>query len=212
MAAYWRILLPYKITYSDNPEMDAAFQETFGAQDYEFAGVSEYEVQSPPLPSGNRLTFQRKEKTYMLSEELLRTEWKPLCGWIWTTFREMYGNVPKRKFHASIFDDRLFLPFLESFTSVDFSGMNDAYQENVDAIEENYFLRFDDIPSQVVYEGWPLPTGHGSSMETTTFLYGYEKMNMLAAETVAFNNFANQIQEQGENLFRLSRYVLALGF
>jgi len=212
MAAYWHLLLPYKITYSDKPEMEAAFQEKFGEQHYEFVGVSEYEVQSPLLPNGKRLTFPRREKTYALKPSVLQSEWQPLCRWIWEEFRKTYMDRPERGFYSSLFDDKLYVPFVRAFERLGSSGFNDVYEKKLEKLDSNCFVRFDELPSQVVYEGWPLPLDESSSMEAATFLYGYEKMNIIAAETAAFWEFARHIRIEGVAKCELARYMQVMGF
>lgn len=49
-------------------------------------------------------------------------------------------------------------------------------------------------------------------MGMATLFQGYEKMNVLTAETVAFWNFAKHIRTHAEEKFKLGKYMRVMGF
>jgi len=211
MAAYWHILLPYRISFQDEPEMQQAFDKKFG-EGFIFEKIHEYEVEAPPLSDGYVMKFQRREKNYYLDPALLAKEFKPYYQYLTSEFKALYENKEDRGFYSSLFDEKVFPDFLRRFEELPFEDFTKSYIEVLEKMNGNYFIHFDGLAPMYVYEGYPLPSDSNSEMKVVSLLNSYEKMNVIGEETAAFFRFGDHLKEKGAEQFKIARYVFVAGY
>ena len=210
MAAYWHIALPIEVRFQDVEELANGFEAKYAA-DFVFDKVHHYQVQSPELSDGRRLTFDRTEKHYHLDGKLLRSVFPRFYVDFIHCFQE-YATEHQYNVYSVARDDDIVSPFLETFTSVAFDDDVDRYLEALDAIEDNYLINHYHLPSSVVYHGYPLAKGYASSMRIISLLHSHEKMQVIPEETVAFHNFVPFMHARFKDRYAIAKYVFVTGY
>ena len=210
MGAYWHIALPFEVQCQDKPPQTKMVETLYGG-DFRFEHVEEYQVKSPELPDGARLTFDRREKIYRLDQHIWNTEFQPF----YLAFLEtLQAHIVQRGYrvYSVVTDQELLEPFLSEFKRIEAQNDIESYLQAVEALETNCFLHSYDLPQQVAYHGYPLPSADASSMKIVTLLHSYEKMNVIPEETVMFHNAIDAIKTKLSGSFRLTNYVCVIGF
>ncbi len=210
MGAYWHISLPVEVKFSDKKETSEIFEKTYG-EDFVFDKVHDYQVESPKLPDGSRLTFDRSEKIYHLDVNLLKNEFKNFYIDFIKYFQEYTTNC-KYNVYSMALDDDLIIPFMKKFNAIAFDDNLDSYMEILKGIKENYFINYFDLPGMIVYHGYPFPKSHNSSMQIISLLHSHEKMQLIPEETVTFHNVVDYVREKLKDKYIISKYVFVAGF
>jgi hypothetical protein len=210
MGAFWHIALPVEIRFEETKEMSAFVETTYG-DDFLFDHVEEYQVQSPKLPDGKRLTFDRREKIYRVNTTVWKTEFRAMYLAFFEAF-QAYSVRRKYQIYSVALDQQLLTPFLQQFKAIDLQDEPDQCAERLESLDDNYFIHFYDLPHMVVYHGYPLPISDSSSMKIFSLLTSHKKMQVIPEETVMFQNAVEEIKVQLHDAYRLSRYLFVAGY
>lgn len=208
MAAFWHISLPYQIVIEDK-ESSIAYMEA-NYPHFQFERINEYETQSPALPNGKRLTFQRKDRIYQLPDALLQKEYKALYHDFIAAFQEQY--VKANSLYSSAFRTSLITDFLAEFDGLEFTQFDKTYEAALKDLENNYFVEVDTVANMYVYEGYPIPSDYRSHINTVSLLRSYEKMNVIAKETVTFFNFCDWAKTNLSSKYKIAPYLFVVGY
>lgn len=210
MAAHWHIMLPYELIVEDKPEMDLAYEEQY-KEHFIFERTNEYQ-KVLAMPIGvPQMAFHYREKQYQLSKTVLREEFLAFYRFFLNEFSKLY-NTEKPKFYSHVFETDVLSDFLRNMEDLNCNGFEMRCIETIERIPTNYFLHFETLHPGLVYEGYPLPLHYHSEIKAVCLLHSYEKMNLVAQETVAFHNFVNHIQEVAKDKFKLAKYLFTAGF
>lgn len=210
MGAYWHISLPVKVRFADTKGMSELFDKTYG-EDFIFDKVDHYQIHSPKLANGRRLTFNRSEKIYHLDPNLLKNEFKDFYVDFISYFQE-YTTNHKYHIYSAALDHDIITPFMKKFKAIDFKDNLGSYMESLENIKENYFISDYKLHSSVVYHGYPFPTNYNSSMWVISLLHSHEKIQVIPEEMVLFHNVVDYIQEKSKYKYKISKYIFVAGF
>lgn len=210
MAANWHIVLPYKIAFEDNAEMNEKFEHIYKGA-FEFESSREYTREIAMPMGGKNLTFHHREKQYQLSKSMLRDEFLAFYRYFIQEFITLY-YTDDRAFHSNLFESDILNRFLRKMEGMTEKGFDIDLKEEIEELEDNYFLHFDLLYPSIVYEGYPLPVRAHSRMDTICLLHSYEKMNLSVKETVALHNFVEHIKKTAAHKFKLANYLFVAGY
>ncbi len=144
--------------------------------------------------------------TYMLSDENI-AQIKPFLIEAWQLIEAEDPSIIPEYLDGFIKD---------SLTPLSISKSSlEEMDEKLGDIEDNYYLRYESIPSMVVYHGWPdelRSESRNNSMEGFIFLHSYEKMNVIPEETVLFFNLKDRIKRELSKKYAIANYIYTLGF
>ena len=210
MGAYWHIALPFEVRCLDRPEQTEMVEKMYG-EDFRFDHIEREPIELPGLPGGKPFRRERCEKIYRLDANVWKSEFQPF----YLAFLEtLQAHVAQRGYrvYSVVTDQKLLEPFLSEFKRIEAQNDIESYLQAVEALETNCFLHSYDLPQQVAYHGYPLPSADASSMKIVTLLHSYEKMNVIPEETVMFHNAIDAIKTKLSGSFRLTNYVCVFGF
>ena len=210
MGAYWHIALPFEVRCLDRPEQTEMVEKMYG-EDFRFDHIEREPIELPGLPGGKPFRRERCEKIYRLDANVWKSEFQPF----YLAFLEtLQAHVAQRGYrvYSVVTDQKLLEPFLSEFKRIEAQNDIESYLQAVEALETNCFLHSYDLPQQVVYHGYPLPSADASSMKIVTLLHSHEKMNVIPEETVMFHNAIDAIKTKLSGSFRLTNYVCVIGF
>jgi len=212
MSAFWRILLPIRISLQDNDAMLKRFDNLY-AEDFVFDKVHTYQIEAPTKRAdGTPFVFERTEKIYHLDSTLLKQELQPFFVAFVKQFQR-YANEQKYEIYSALKDEPGLDLFLEQFTSYQFDGDVDKFMAYLgDGEQENYFVHDDSLPHYAAYQGYPFSTKYNSSIQVISLLYSYEKMGVFPEETVMFHNFTEYIKKNLRDRFKLAQYIFVAGY
>ena len=165
MAAYYHILTPFQISIEDNPKLEKQFLDIYG-QDFILETTNRVEQFSPKLPNGERLDFSYTEKTYVLSEDIVMTEFAPFAAIFFNEWSKLYATKFKKKFYATQIETK---ELMTQITNVDLllkkhplTSRNLANE--LRNLEDNDFFTIKNLIPQVVYNGYPIETDKHTSL------------------------------------------------
>lgn len=209
MAAYWHILLPLEIAIEDQAAMRSVFEKSY-KQDFQFVKELEYQKVLVLAQSSEEVVFQRKERHFSLSRELLKEEFLPFYRFMMYEFRQMFEQ-DRRNMDSHAFETELLEDFLRNLEDLNCRGFESRCVEALEKMDNNYFLHFDSIAPQYVYEGYPFPNMHHSTMKVLCLLHSCEKINTSPKEKVAFEHFIQYIKEKAAR-FSLAQYLFLAAY
>jgi hypothetical protein len=193
----------------DKSEMNLVFESSY-KKHFQFVKELEYQKVLVLATSSEEVVFQRKEKHYSLSKDLLQEEFLAFYRFMMYEFRQMYQE-DRRNMDSDAFESELLEEFLRNLEDLNCRGFETRCVEALEKMSNNYFLHFESISPQYVYEGYPLPTNYHSSMKVLCLLHSSEKMNSHPQETFAFQNFTNYIKEKAAR-FKIAQYLFMAGY
>ncbi|MDM8561253.1 hypothetical protein [Candidatus Parabeggiatoa sp. HSG14] len=207
MAAFWHLFVPVTISTTMNKDEFEGIAENSNvlpepfAQDFVEVNRNEWSDEHEIL--GTRL---KMDLTYILSDKN-REQIKPFLKEAWQLIEaENSSIIPKG---LNEFIEETLNPF--NFSSMSYENIEKELEE----IEDNYYLRYESIPSMVVYHGWPEELHSRSrsySIGGLIFLHSHEKMNVIPEETVLFYNLKEKIRRELSNRYAIANSLYTLGF
>jgi len=211
---YYGSILAYcaavAVRFQDTKEMTEVFEKTYGA-DFIFDNIEQYQIESPQLPNGSRLTFDRSEKIYHVDLNLWKAEFRNFYLAFITAF-QTYAAQHNYTVYSVALDQKLINPFIEKFKTFDVQDDPEKYVKILQTIETNYFLHVYDVPQSVVYHGYPLPRHSPSQIKMISLLSSYEKMQVMPEETVLLHNVVEYLKGNLPAAYRLAKYLFVVGF
>lgn len=210
MAAYWHILLPLEFSIEDKAEMNSLFEAQY-RQDFSFVKELEYKKVLVMPQQSNELLFQHTERHYQLSAEILKQEFLAFYRLFMYEFRKLY-MTDRPKFFSHAFETDLLEDFMRELEDLNCEGFESRCIQALEQMPDNYFLHFEQLIPQYVYEGYPFPSQLHSSLKVVCLLHSNEKMGTSTAETLAFHNFVQFFKEKYQHKFRLAQYLFTAGF
>ena len=213
MAAYYHILAPFEIAIQENEELEKQFDEMYG-QDFVFNRVERIERFSPELPSGRRLNFSYNEKTFVLSDGIIRREFLAFSRLFFEEWRNLYETKFKGKFAATQLEpEDLELQLSEVKSLIDRNPLaSDRLAEKLKDMDNNYYFAIESISPQVVYQGYPIKTDKHTSLTALDFLHSYEKMGVYPDEYVAMFLLVDKIKEKYSHQFVIAKHLFLAGY
>ncbi len=207
MGAFWHLFVPVSISITMNkkefeaiPGNETALPQPF-ANDFFEVNREEWTDENKYLGTRHKITL-----TYMLADENM-DQIKSFLNEAWQLIEAERDSIIPEGLNDFIKD--FLTPLSITRASVE------KIDEKLRDIEDNYFLRYESVPSMVVYHGWPDELHSESrnySMGGFIFLHSWEKMNLIPEETVLFYNLRDKIKKDLSPKFAAAKYIYTLGF
>jgi len=181
--------------------------------DFELVYTEDYIQESPELPDGSRLKWEKKYLVYALKKEYLKDVQDFIVDALLMA-KEILNKYRNKKWYDE---------FIEEFKQLDiiadllYNGSSKETKELSDKlrnIESNEFTNYRNIPDMVVYYGFPEDLKYDNrncSMVGFDIVYSYFKFQESVDETLWFNQLKEQIKS-GDKYPILSKYVYHLGY
>lgn len=213
MGAYHHILTPFQISIKDNAALEKQLLSLFG-EDFSLQSTNYIERFSPELPNGSRLDWSYQEKTFALSDEIVRKEFAAFCRVLFEEWKNICETKFKGKFYAQTEQpeeqEKLILTMEALLKKYDLKDRK--LREEMKKVRENYYFAIDNIYPQVVYNGYPLKTDLHTDLLAINYLYSYEKMGIYPDEYAAMFLLVDRMKEKYSKQFVMAKYVFVAGY
>ena len=203
MGAHWHLFLPIKISSDMTKEKYDRIEDKHSILPKEY--IANYkQITTQEYVDNNSVLGKRQKITinYTLSDAKIQ-EIKPFLIEAWRLVKVSDSEMEN-------FINETFLKFnLSTISSLE------DIKEQLNKLENNYYLSYESILGMYVYHGWPDSLNHPERtycMSGFIFDHSNDKMNVIPEETVAFYNAKEKIHSKLCVKYDIAKFVETVGF